>query len=679
MLKGGDSVTKQYPEQMVFGLDIGTRSIVGIVGYKQSESRFTVAAQQVQFHETRAIIDGQVHDIEKVAQTIVSVKRALEQRLERRLPEVCIAAAGRVLKTVTVHTDVDLEGETVIEKEQIRTLIASGIEQAYGEIRRDTENERQQFHCVGHTVMRYYLNDYVMTSLEAHKGSRISADIIATFLPQEVVDGLYQSVEKAGLKVENMTLEPIAAIQVAIPERFRLLNIALVDVGAGTSDISITKDGSIVAYGMIPKAGDAITEAIMRSFLTDFLTAEKMKLAASGKRKELSFKDVIGMRHKITTAELREAVLPVVKEMTGQIAEQIIALNGGKAVSAVFVVGGGGKFSSFLPLLAEQLGLPQARVVLRGEEVLGEVDFMEEIKKDSTLVTPVGICLNYYEQKNNLIFVYVNNERIKLYDNSRLTVMDAALASGFPKEQLFPQRGKELEFLLDGERRMLRGETGEAAQIRLNQKTVGLNAPVSQHDKIELIAATRGERAHCRISELPELKERTLTFQINGHAVVCPRLLLANGKFVTEEYEIQNGDVLELIRYYTLEQLLTFMDVEPVGEILVNQTPSYLEERVYENFTVSFGLEETRRQAEQELSATTEAARESDAMTVQVNGTMVTLHGKKRYFLVDVLDVYPFDVSAMHGSEVVIRRNGNDADFTTPLAQGDSLELYWRE
>ena len=59
-----------------------------------------------------------------------------------------------------------------------------------------------------------------------------------------------------------MTLEPIAAINVAIPENYRMLNIALVDVGAGTSDISITRDGSIIAYGMIPHAGDELTAHI---------------------------------------------------------------------------------------------------------------------------------------------------------------------------------------------------------------------------------------------------------------------------------------------------------------------------------------------------------------------------------------------------------------------------------
>lgn len=86
-----------------------------------------------------------------------------------------------------------------------------------------------------------------------------------------------KAVELAGLNVANMTLEPIAAIQVAIPEMYRMLNIALVDVGAGTSDISITKDGSIIAFGMIPMAGDALTETIARHCLVDFGTAEQIK------------------------------------------------------------------------------------------------------------------------------------------------------------------------------------------------------------------------------------------------------------------------------------------------------------------------------------------------------------------------------------------------------------------
>lgn len=122
--------------------------------------------------------------------------------------------------------------------------------------------------------MHYYLNGELFGSLEGHKAEAIAEDIIVTFLPEDVVDGLYSAVERAGLEVANLTLEPIAAINVAIPENFRMLNIALVDVGAGTSDLCVTKDGSIVAYGMIPYAGDELTEVLVQAFLVDFATAE---------------------------------------------------------------------------------------------------------------------------------------------------------------------------------------------------------------------------------------------------------------------------------------------------------------------------------------------------------------------------------------------------------------------
>ena len=93
-------------------------------------------------------------------------------------------------------------------------------------------------------------------------------------------------------------------------------------------------------------------------------------------------------------------------------------LNGGQCVSAVFVVGGGGKHEGFTESLAHYLGLPNERVAIRGAEVLSQVQFEQEgIRKDSTLVTPLGICMTYYEQKNNFIHVMVNEQRVKLYDN----------------------------------------------------------------------------------------------------------------------------------------------------------------------------------------------------------------------------------------------------------------------
>lgn len=141
--------------------------------------------------------------------------------------------------------------------------------------------------------------------LKKHMALSIGVEMIATFLPDEVVDGLYQAVEDAGLHVASLTLEPIAAINVAIPERFRLLNIALVDVGAGTSDISVVKEGSIIAFGMMPLAGDEITEAIAKRYLTDFETAEKAEKAAD-RKKMVTFKDIMGETVKVSQEEIHE-------------------------------------------------------------------------------------------------------------------------------------------------------------------------------------------------------------------------------------------------------------------------------------------------------------------------------------------------------------------------------------
>ena len=84
----------------VFGLDIGTRNMVGTVGYKTKDGRFIVAAQITREHKTRAMLDGQIHDIAKVSESIKEIKEELEKSLAMPLKEVCIAAAGRVLKTI---------------------------------------------------------------------------------------------------------------------------------------------------------------------------------------------------------------------------------------------------------------------------------------------------------------------------------------------------------------------------------------------------------------------------------------------------------------------------------------------------------------------------------------------------------------------------------------------------
>lgn len=577
----------------VFGLDIGTRNVVGTVGYQTDDNEFVVTAQYVREHETRAMLDGQIHDIGRVAKTIKEVKDELEKQTGQPLEEVCIAAAGRVLKTVTTHVEYEYAQESVVTGEDVHTLNLLGIEKAQ-EALKEVNDTSYKFYCVGYSTVKFFLNDEVFISLEGHKANKIGEDIIVTFLPEDVVDGLYAAVGQAGLSVANMTLEPIAAINVAIPENYRMLNIALVDVGAGTSDISITRDGSIIAYGMIPHAGDEMTEVIVQHFLVDFNMAESIKLQSTTSD-TVTYKDIMSIEHTIPAQDVWDVAAPVVDSIAQEVSAKIRELNGDKTVSACFVVGGGGKIQGFTEKLAEDLDLPEERVALRGEEVLGDVTFeQEDIKKDPLLVTPIGICLNYYEQRNNFIMVRFNGERIKLYDNNRLTIVDAALQAGFSNDELFPKRGTPINFTVNGVARLVRGEAGEGAVVTMNGKPASINTPLEPNSEIIIEPSTAGEAAEYKISQLDEYNHSVITFVINGRKVSCPRFVQVNGRLEPEDYSIRENDVIETRNYYTVRQIAQFMDlvIDTDQMIFVNNEEADLDTLVYENFSVEWKTDE---------------------------------------------------------------------------------------
>lgn len=672
--------TRKNASQYVFGLDIGTRSIVGTVGYRNQE-RFIVVAQRVKEHDTRAMLDGQIHDIQKVGDTIRIVKNQLEEAIGEKLTSVCIAAAGRVLRTITTHEEIQFPTEQEITKEDIYSLVSAGVEKAYGEFleQKTQEEENIKFYCVGHSVVRYYLNGYPMGNLEEHKGRSIGVDLIATFLPDDVVDGLYKAVEIAGLEVASLTLEPIAAIQLAIPERFRMLNIALVDVGAGTSDISITNDGCILAYGMIPVAGDALTEVIAKHCLVDFAEAERIKREA-GQKDIIEFMDIMLLPQTISSEEVFRLTRNEIEDMANQVAEKIVELNGGKPVSAVFIVGGGGKMQGYTDAIADKLGIARERVAIRGEEVMQNVVFEEDIKKDSLLVTPVGICMNYYEQSNNFIFVHFNGNRIKMYDNNNLTVADVAMQAQFPKDGLFPKRGKELTFTVNGKKRIVRGFPGEAAVVEVNNKIVDLNTTIHENDMIQVTESTAGEEAKATIGDLPEASEN-ITVIVNEQKIIIPKFAQVNGELQSSYYEIREDDKIELLNYYTVQQIAEFMDVAlaPDMNLYVNHQPADRETPVYENFSVVWTKEDgedTLADTEPEIQEPEEA---KSRITVVVNQAPVTLEGKHSYVFVDVFEAIDFDLTRPQGKNIVTKLNGRPAQYMELLQDGDVIDIHWEQ
>ena len=359
-----------------------------------------------------------------------------------------------------------------------------------------------------------------------------------------------------------------------------------------------------------------------------------------------------------------------------------------------------------------------------------------DIKKDPLLVTPIGICLNYYEQKNNFIVIHFNDEMMKLYDNGHLTVVDAALQAGYSTEELFPRRGKDIHFTVNGTHRMIRGEQGESAIVRMNDEVVGMNTPLLSNCRIEIQASTAGGRAVRTIESLDEYTSDTVTFIVNRHYVTCPKFVEVNGSLEPGSYEIQENDAIETRNYYTLGQLREFMDVEldPDGEIMVNNRPASMETLVYENFNIEWttigyaDMDATYKKVEESPIAVAEKeafekqfkdlqdaedivevdddadadaddasveinqeetvsedAEETtvknpqDGIDIKINGENFKLQNKEKYIFVDIFNVIDFDINAGGGRRVVTNLNGQKCGYSSELNDGDQIEIYWKE
>ncbi|NLL69943.1 MAG: cell division protein FtsA [Epulopiscium sp.] len=605
-------------QEFIFGLDIGTRTVIGVVGY-QKGNKFSVVAVEQQEHRSRAMIDGQIHDVMKVVEVVQSVKKNLEKKVGFTLQKVGIAAAGRVLRTVEVHAEQFLEKDTIIEASHIHSLELQGIRTAYERLQTQLQSTHPDYFCVGYSVTRYYLNQYMMANLEGHKGNHISMDLIATFLPQIVIDSLYTVVKKAGLEVMYLTLEPIAAIEVVIPKEIQLLNLALVDIGAGTSDIAITKEGSIAAYGMIPVAGDEITEQILHQYLTDFETAENMKLDIESKA-QISFKDILSMSHTIAKETLLETIRSTVDKIALEIANKILDLNGGKVPNAVFCVGGGSQVTGLIDGIAKHLGLPLERVVIRGLEVAAKRIEFSSLAAGPEMITPLGICMTSIIQRgNSFIEIIFNGESLSLFNTHSLAVIDAATYKGFDHTNLIGRKGRDLEFDVNGQKRKIKGEAGRAAEIFLNGQAVSLHHPIDQGDILVIKPARHGRDANMSIKDIIDIEV------LNSGKTIISKI---NDREVPLETKIQFGDEIFLTFAEEGKQFLDKEEGESGFYIRVNGNPLYLPEK-------STG-----------------------------------------YLFVDIFNYIDIDLTRPQG-RIILLLNGKQAAFTDPIHFGDEIKIDW--
>ena len=547
------------PSELVFALDIGTRSVIGIVA-EQRDGMLHILATERMEHKTRAMLDGQIHDVPQVAAVIREVKRRLTERTGT-LHSVAVAAAGRALYTMTAEAEQDVTG--IITPAQQRDLDFAGVQEAQRRLAHShTVDDPTRYYCVGYSTIRYTLDGNDLKTLVGQRGRKAQATVIATFLPRQVVDSMQSALREAHLEMQALTLEPIAGINVLIPPTMRHLNLVLVDIGAGTSDVAITRGGSVIAYGMVPMAGDEVTEAISREYLLDFNIAEDIKRKTADGQ-DVSFTDILGMKLSLTAEQVVAAIKPGVENLADAIAKQVLELNG-EPPQAVMLVGGGALTPMIPELVAEALDIPAGRVAVRQpEEVDGIADLPPELHAPDA-VTPLGILKIASINTLHFLAVWINDIEYSLFNFRALNVSDALLAAGINLRKYNGRPGMGLVITVNGERRSFPGTMGTLAQITVDGKSATLDTPIHDDCRIKLVAGEDGRQPEIHLSEVIGSTD-SYTILLNGAKTDVAASILLNDDTPSGDPVLCDGDSIVTHPERTLGEMLHAMNLPPAG------------------------------------------------------------------------------------------------------------------
>ena len=666
-------------QELLFSLDIGTRTVVGIVGSHDGE-KFNILAHEVEEHKERAMYDGQVHDIELVAKAATRVKEKLEAKLNIKLKRVAVAAAGRSLKTCKIFVERDIEPAIDIDSELVSNLEIEGIQLAQKEIEQQHTDEDLSYFCVGYTIVNYFLNNSIIGNPLGHKGKKLGMEVLATFLPRVVVDSLYSVVAKVGLEVSNLTLEPIAAMNVSIHSNLRLLNIALVDIGAGTSDIALTKEGTVFAFAMAPIAGDEITEKIAQTYLLDFDTAEKVKISLSSCT-DVCYKDIMGLEYCVPSVDILKTIDDSIRILAKEISSKIVEFNG-KSPSAVFLIGGGSQIPGLSTIIAEYLQIPAERVGIRKTDIIRNIELNGAKLTGPEFVTPIGIAITAHQNRQkDFLMITINEKNVKLFNSKTLSVADGLILIGYNPRNLIGRRGNAVAFKVNGRDEVVKGEPGEPAQIMLNGKKVGLDSPLTNGDTLDIQSAIDGTSCQVFVRDyIVDNYDKKIYF--DGKEKILKPIIKINNVIAAMDAEIKNGDDVVIKAVDNILEFAAMCELN-INEFsfLINGKKTKFDDIIKNGDFITFeaNIKDSEVEKNQGFYHEYHEIKKNNIKSIDVliNGKPTKISAPKEMFIfADALNFLDIDLKNLKGI-VEINLNDNKANFADEIVNGDKIEVKW--
>ena len=380
------------------GLDIGTTKIVAMVGSRNEFKKLEILgigkAQSLGVH--RGVVNN-------ITQTIESIKYAIEEaRVEsgkQHIKEVVVGIAGQHIRSLQHSDYITRENpDQVIGNNDIDEL----INQVYKLVMLPGEEIihvlPQDFKVDGQSEIKEPIGMY---------GSRLEANFHIVVGQVSSIRNIGRCIKSAGLEMGDITLEPLASADAVLSDEEKEAGIALIDIGGGTTDVAIFKDGIIRHTAVIPFGGNVITEDIKEGCSIMGNQAEQLKIkfgsAWPGENKETEIVAIPGLLGRDPKEISLKTLSKIINARVVEIIEQVYLeiKNYGheeakkKLIGGIVLTGGGSQLKHLKQLVEYVTGM-DTRVGFPGEHLAGDTNNSNPI-----FSTAVGLVMKAIENNND--------------------------------------------------------------------------------------------------------------------------------------------------------------------------------------------------------------------------------------------------------------------------------------
>ena len=425
------------------GLDIGTTKIVALVGKKNEFNKVEILGMGKS--KSLGVHRGVVNNI---TQTIQSIQQAVEDAIinsKQEINDVVVGIAGQHIRSIQHSDYITRENpEEVINDEDIQQL----IQQVYKLVMLPGEE-------IIHVLPQEYKVDgqgEIKEPIGMH-GGRLEANFHVVVGQVSSIKNIGRCIKSAGLNMENITLEPLASSEAVLSFEEKEAGVALIDIGGGTTDLAIFKDGIIRHTAVIPFGGNVVTEDIKEGCSIIEKQAELLKTkfgsAWPGENRDTEIVSIPGLQGRDPKEISLKTLSKIINARVVEIIEQVFLeiKNYGhneqkKKLIAGIVLTGGGSQLKHLKQLVEYITGMDTRVGYPSEHLAGDT---QDTVSSPLFATAVGLLMNALEHSNPSDVISVNENIDEETQEGDTPVKDINIA----RKSILDRFGERLKEFLD--------------------------------------------------------------------------------------------------------------------------------------------------------------------------------------------------------------------------------------